>query len=630
MMARIPRILITRLARFGLLVLLSALVIAGAAWLIYQANYSGRIFRGVSINGVSVSGMTAQEALAAVQFDLSASTLPHLELKAGDRTWLMSANSLGAVYRLEPAVAEALALGRSGNFRNDLGTQIKLLVYGYTIQPEVRFDASKLQVLIRELASETARPSRGAQLVVQGFDILSEQEQAGQEIDATATQLAIQQAFLTAQDKVGWGQQLRLRFFGVNSVQAQADTDAEVVSVALVMRNITPRISDYQLAAEQARILLSSPITLEASLEQINQAGESSYVKQSWVIDQALLASWLVVKHDISAQSETAQVSLDEAKMVAYLQTLNTQLSRPSFEGSYRFNPDTQALTILKPAQVGYSLDIAAALELLRSTCFSQERTVELPLRSVQPTVHFKELQALLPLQLISSGETQFRGSSAERFQNIRRAAEQFQFVLVPPKASFSFLAVLGAVTIANGYSESWIIYGNKTVLGPGGGVCQVATTLFRAVFFGGFPVVERTPHSYRISRYEPPVGLDAAVFSPSTDFKFTNDMDTPIIITNKIDEASGVITFYIYGAPANRTVRIEDAVTSNPKPAGTPIYEVDPKLAPGESILVEEAHDGIDASLTRVIEQNGQVINREQFFSRYSPWPARYRVGPS
>ncbi len=299
-------------------------------------------------------------------------------------------------------------------------------------------------------------------------------------------------------------------------------------------------------------------------------------------------------------------------------------------EGTFIYDPATQTISAQKPAQVGYSLDIQAALTMLQALCFSSERSGQLPLRSVQPTVRLSDLQAMLPLQLISSGETYFGGSSAERAQNVRRAAEEFQSVIVPPKATFSFLSALGPVTIANGYSESWIIYGNKTILGPGGGVCQVATTLFRAVFFGGFPVVERYPHSYRISRYEPPVGLDAAVFSPSTDLKFTNDMDTPIIITNAIDDAKGIITFYIYGVPTNRTVRIEDAATSNPKPAGATVYEEDPSLAPGEQIMVDEAHDGIDAVLTRVIEQNGQVVSREQFFSRYAPWPARYLVGPA
>ena len=61
----------------------------------------------------------------------------------------------------------------------------------------------------------------------------------------------------------------------------------------------------------------------------------------------------------------------------------------------------------------------------------------------------------------------------------------------------------LGDVSLDNGFAEALIIYGGRTIKGVGGGVCQVSTTLFRAVFNAGFPIVERTPHAYRVSYYE-------------------------------------------------------------------------------------------------------------------------------
>ena len=91
----------------------------------------------------------------------------------------------------------------------------------------------------------------------------------------------------------------------------------------------------------------------------------------------------------------------------------------------------------------------------------------------------------------------------------------------------------LGDVSLDTGYAEALIIYGNRTIQGVGGGVCQVSTTLFRTAFFGGYPVVERYPHAYRVSYYEYTAGgdvdpdlagLDATVFTPVVDFRFTND----------------------------------------------------------------------------------------------------------
>lgn len=623
-------VLLTRIARLVLLTLLVGIISAGILWIVYQARYQGRIYKGVTIGGVTVEGLTTSEAIARLQQELSAEQMPYLVMTSGDRSWTVSPSQLGAAYRLEPAVTEAITLGRSGPFRSDLLTQLRLLLFGYRIIPQITFESGTMLVYLRELASDSVQPARASQLIVQGLEISTNQEQTGQEVDYAATQQAVQQTILAGLGTAGWGQEIQIDVFGALTAQAQVLQTTQVMTVPVIIRSITPQLANFQEAQDQAHVLLSTPITLYATIENINSSGASEFITQTWVIDQARLASWLVVQNEQSAQGLTAHVTLDEQKILAYLQALDSLVSRPPREGLFNYDAQNQTIQVLKPAVVGYSLDIQSALDLLRTLCLSEKRDGILPLRSIQPTIHLADLQAMLPLSLIGEGETQFLGSTAERFQNIRRASEQFKGVVVPPKATFSFLAELGPVTIANGYSESWIIYGNQTILGPGGGVCQVATTLFRAAFYGGFPIVERTPHSYRISRYEPPVGLDAAVFSPGTDFKFTNDQDTPIIITNEIDETTGVIYFRIYGKATNLTVHIENNETSREIKAGDPILEVDPKLAPGDKVLVEESHDGIDAVLTRVIESDGKIISKEQFYSRYVPWPARYRVGPS
>src|SRR5690606_1667060 len=117
---------------------------------------------------------------------------------------------------------------------------------------------------------------------------------------------------------------------------------------------------------------------------------------------------------------------------------------------------------------------------------------------------------------------TYFYGSSASRIQNIEAAAKSFHGVLVAPGEIFSMGDYISDISLENGFAEALIIYGGRTIKGVGGGVCQVSTTLFRTVFFAGFPVIERNPHAYRVSYYELTAsgsvntdlaGLDAAVF---------------------------------------------------------------------------------------------------------------------
>jgi vancomycin resistance protein YoaR len=109
---------------------------------------------------------------------------------------------------------------------------------------------------------------------------------------------------------------------------------------------------------------------------------------------------------------------------------------------------------------------------------------------------------------------------------NIGVAASKFDGVIVPPDRVFSFNEHLGPVTKEAGYDESLIIQGNRTSVGLGGGVCQVSTTAFRVAFFGGYELVERWAHGYRVGWYETNSvpGLDATVYSPDVDFKFRND----------------------------------------------------------------------------------------------------------
>ena len=89
---------------------------------------------------------------------------------------------------------------------------------------------------------------------------------------------------------------------------------------------------------------------------------------------------------------------------------------------------------------------------------------------------------------------------------------------MIPPGEEFSFYKAVGDVSAANGFVDSLIIRGDRTETGVGGGVCQVSTTVFRAAFWGGFPIVERYPHSYVVSWYGEP-GYDASIFTRARTF---------------------------------------------------------------------------------------------------------------
>jgi hypothetical protein len=164
---------------------------------------------------------------------------------------------------------------------------------------------------------------------------------------------------------------------------------------------------------------------------------------------------------------------------------------------------------------------------------------------------------------------------------------------------------------------------------GIGGGVCQVSTTVFRAAFWGGFPIVERYAHGYVVSWYEPPRGLDATIYTPSVDFRFRNDTEHFLLVKPEVDADAGRVTFTLYGTKVDRTVEMEGPEISNLTKPDPPVYEEDASLAEGVIKQVDWAKDGQDVVITRHILYGDGTVVDQNFVSKYRPWQAVYKYGP-
>ena len=611
---------------FIALVVISA---AGVGFLIYNHRYAGRIYQGVYIAGLPVGGLERQEALRVLHEQLRSDRLPPAVLYTADQEWLTVASHLGAEFALDEAVAQAWALGRGGVFREDMGVRLRLLWQGYNIMPAVRFDPGKMLLALRGIARQTGHPAQRARLWVAGLQAHVGRSEVGREMDIPATQARLEAAYREGLAQSAWRATPRFLEALSSTVTAEAPWPTDPLRVPIAFQEITPPITEVQGAQERVQALLQAPLTLRADLPEILPDGHVETITRRWSVDQATLSEWLTLEQVVAESKPALQVRVDRETIRAYLARLGEEVARAPREGRFDYDPKAQKLSVLAPGQNGFSLDVEEATRRVAEACFTPQREVTLPITVIPPRVTYADLQAIMPLELISEGESGFAGSTAARLQNIKVATARFHGLAVPPNSTFSFLSHLGLVTTANGYSESWIIYGGRTLLGPGGGVCQVGTTFFRAAFWGGYPILERSPHAYRVSWYEPPVGLDAAVFQPSVDVKFENDTPTPILILTEVNEATSKLYFRFYGKRPGRRVTIEGPIVENPVKAPDPVYEEDPFLAPGQRIQVEWAHDGADVTVYRIIEENGRVVARERFFSRYRPWPARYRVGP-
>jgi vancomycin resistance protein YoaR len=398
----------------------------------------------------------------------------------------------------------------------------------------------------------------------------------------------------------------------------------------LVIHEEQPEIVDVSAQTEIARRVLSQPLRLYAP-----NAGEGD--PGPWNYDVQILANMLIVRRVENESGAKIQVALDPAPLREILLGIAAQVDRGSENASFYFDDATRQLVLIENAKVGRVLDVEDSIAAINDQLLQGEHNIALQIFEELPAVTDTSTADQLGItELVSSETSYFYGSSAPRKQNIRAATERFHGVLIAPGENFSMGDVIDDISLDNGYAEALIIYGGRTIKGVGGGVCQVSTTLFRTVFFGGYPVAERYPHAYRVSYYEQTssgaintslAGLDATVFFPLVDFKFTNDSPYWILMETYVTDNS--LTWKMYSTNDGRSVTWETTGPQNVISAPNPIFQENDDLKPGQIRQVDWAANGADVSVTRTVWKDGAEYFSDKYTTSYEPWQAICEVAP-
>ncbi|MDD5056078.1 MAG: VanW family protein [Candidatus Peribacteraceae bacterium] len=213
----------------------------------------------------------------------------------------------------------------------------------------------------------------------------------------------------------------------------------------------------------------------------------------------------------------------------------------------------------------GYAYDLHILSDAMASALSSGTIRADVLVRENPPAVATGEGHQ--PLTLLATGRSSFQGSGIGRKANVRKGLnEQLHNVWIPADATFSFNKVLGGkITTSAGWQMALTIFNGKDLISaPGGGICQVSTTLYRAALLAGLPITKQKNHSLYVSYYEAHgVGQDATVFPGQQDLEFVNDTGNPLLIQAWSDGDEATVN--ILGIPDGReTVLTGPYFTSN------------------------------------------------------------------
>jgi vancomycin resistance protein YoaR len=603
MLRRIPvlaQILAAFLGGFTLFLGIIAIWVVG-----YQLIYAGRIFPGVSVAGVDLSGLAPQAAALRLNQALAFPVNGKILFRDADKLWVASPAELGMAFDPSSSAQAAYRLGRSGGLFAALNGQIRARGFGYDVAPVIVFDQRVAYQYLQGLAGQVNQPVVEASLHLDGTNVLAQPGQPGRALNVDATLIYL-------------------------SAQLQSFRDGEV---PLVIQQLQPAIMDVSAQAETARQVLSQPLQLIVANAAPGDPGP-------WVYDTQVLANMIGVRNVQNGDKTEVQVTLNPATLRQMLEGIETQVDRQAANARFHFDDGTGQLVVLSPSHTGRDLDISASIKAINDALLRGEHTVALIINETQPTLpDTATAQQLGITQVVSRQTSYFWGSSEARIQNITTAAARFDGVLVAPGETFSMGQALGDVSLDNGFTEALIIYGGRTIKGVGGGVCQVSTTLFRTVFFGGYPVVERVPHAYRVSYYEETssgavdpslAGLDATVYFPLVDFKFTNDSPYWILMETYVDVGSRSLTWKFYSTSDGRSVTWNTSGPQNIVPAPDPLFKENPDLNPGQITQTDYAANGADVTVTRTVWRNGAVYFQDQIRTHYEAWQAVCEYAPN
>lgn len=627
-------------------VLLLLVIVFLALYLFFESRFDNKIYPNIYLNDVNLGGLSLDEAKSVLEKKIEHFDSIGIRILSDQEEvlWRRSVfsfdpdlSSQTVFFNINKTLDDAFLLGRGDNLFKDFYFKFSSFFFKRQIPLSFVLDEAEIKKYLEDSFAESIVLAQDAKLISSYSLIGSSTENVliKDEIGTTTISLLSSQPHSSVR-------------------QAQLESEGDKRIVFLVSPEVEGQQIDYNLFFKEFKNNLSNlknnniylkiintyPKIKVDDIEElkggaynllelapINLIYKDKQTEKIFEISKEVFSTWL----DVQFNEESSEIflSLDFEKFFSFLENnVAFEVEKEPIKPQFEFKDDKVSLFF--PGQDGLKINKEESfnnlLEAFNKKDFSQLFLV----------VEVSEIESLDGIntmgikELIGSGHSNFAGSSANRRHNIKVGAEKLSGVIIKPGEEFSLVTALGPTTREAGYLPEYVIKGNKTVLEYGGGLCQVATTLFRSALGSGLPITERKNHSYRVSYYEP-AGMDATVYSPRPDLKFKNDTEHNILIQARF-EGSNDMYFDFWGTSDGRLATTTKPVMYNIiRPGPTQIIETT-DLKPGQKKCTESARSGAETYFDYTVIYKAGTLEENKietrFHSKYVPWREVCLVG--
>jgi vancomycin resistance protein YoaR len=585
-------------------------VVVLSAYGLTRVASRGEVMGNVEVAGAQIGGLTEEQALSALLAVEEAYLARPAVFNIDGKITSIQPSEAGLEINEQAIADEALLVGRNGNVFSEFGWWVSHIFDTVTVPVRGAVDDVAIEAVFDSWDAEVIAlpPSPGGVTLVEGVPTPVYPE-VGTGVDRAAARAIVEASLLARQPEA---------------------TEIPTITVIPVLTD-----EDVDAAVDQAEAMLIGPIRLLSEDFEI-----------VFTVDQLTEA----FRSETIRQSETRIVNtFDPAIVDGYLNEIRDQVEDEPVDAYFDIEGDS--ISIVEGSS-GTRIDENETSLRLTDAAFTPSRDGVLPfVEAAAPEVTTEDLEALNINHLVAQFTTYY-DCCQDRVVNIHTIADEVDGAIVPAGQTFSLNDFVGPRTPEAGYLPAGTIIAGEVEDTVGGGVSQFATTLYNAVFWGGYEDVEHKPHSYYYSRY--PEGVEATLNWRNPDLKFRNNTSSGILIDTSYSETS--ITVRIFGENDGRTLKGEQsdgqsrawvdaeggpnalhvkgdvsdrfALTEPPEPR----YEPNPELGIDQQDQTQTELGGWSVTVTRRILLGGDennVVDVQEWTVRYAPRFAVFEVHP-